>query len=339
MLNRHSLEPVTTITSLLRNTSALLLSCLAMQQAQAFGDTHCHYHRFVDLPVQVTDGNVLAQGSVDGHAATISIHTASHKSFINETLVNQIGLPLTHSGLYMLTAEGPKETFVTIIHELGLGDKSMKQQLRFMVDTRTGLHSEVEIGSDFLSGIDTEVSLAENKVRLFQPENCDSTYLGYWADNASVTWLSQVSAHDHRPIISVTVNGQALRAVIDTASKQSFIDLSAAKSAGVTPESTGAKKMPNWTDAKGDEFESWLVPIDQISIADENIKNAKLLVADIWGLARENAHTRGANQAFDKQPDVILGLDFLKAHRVLLAYSQNRLYFTFLGGSAFDSGR
>ncbi len=36
-------------------------------------------------------------------------------------------------------------------------------------------------------------------------------------------------------------------------------------------------------------------------------------------------------------PDMLLGADFLRSHRVLLAMSQRRLYYTYYGGKVFDN--
>jgi hypothetical protein len=35
------------------------------------------------------------------------------------------------------------------------------------------------------------------------------------------------------------------------------------------------------------------------------------------------------------QPDMLLGSDFLRAHRVLVARSQRKMYFTYAGGTVF----
>ncbi|MEA1674201.1 hypothetical protein [Nitrospirillum sp. BR 11163] len=35
-------------------------------------------------------------------------------------------------------------------------------------------------------------------------------------------------------------------------------------------------------------------------------------------------------------PDMLLGLDFLRAHRMFVAHSQHRIYFTYVGGPVFQ---
>jgi hypothetical protein len=36
-------------------------------------------------------------------------------------------------------------------------------------------------------------------------------------------------------------------------------------------------------------------------------------------------------------PEVILGTDFLRSHRVLVARSQRKVYFTYVGGTVFPT--
>jgi hypothetical protein len=35
---------------------------------------------------------------------------------------------------------------------------------------------------------------------------------------------------------------------------------------------------------------------------------------------------------------MLLGVDFLRAHRTLVAHSQRKLYFTYVGGPVFEAG-
>ena len=37
-------------------------------------------------------------------------------------------------------------------------------------------------------------------------------------------------------------------------------------------------------------------------------------------------------------PSMLLGMDFLKAHRLLISNSQRRIYFTYNGGPVFKPG-
>ena len=77
-----------------------------------------------------------------------------------------------------------------------------------------------------------------------------------------------------------------------------------------------------------DYVHSWVAKFDTVALAGEAIRDPRLTVADILP---ELAYSR------EPPPDVILGTDFLRAHRVLVARSQRKFYFTYAGGMIFPA--
>jgi len=45
-----------------------------------------------------------------------------------------------------------------------------------------------------------------------------------------------------------------------------------------------------------------------------------------------------SKNVFEEQP-MLLGADFLRAHRTLVSHSQRKMYFTYVGGPVFVTGR
>jgi hypothetical protein len=77
---------------------------------------------------------------------------------------------------------------------------------------------------------------------------------------------------------------------------------------------------------------------DRIEIGTEQIKHARLEVADIFGDNKEmetGSYLPHPADIRDK-PDMLLGADFLRSHRVLIAAEQHLLYFTYSGGPIFQ---
>lgn len=121
------------------------------------------------------------------------------------------------------------------------------------------------------------------------------------------------------PHFSVLVNGKEMEAIIDTGAAASSIRRDAAKAAGIEVDlpdnashqsvGVGSRKAP-----------TWLVSAKTFQIGGETVQNAELAVVE--------ARNDGV--------DVILGADFLRAHRVLFAMSQQRLYFSYVGGEPFS---
>lgn len=64
---------------------------------------------------------------------------------------------------------------------------------------------------------------------------------------------------------------------------------------------------------------------DSFTIGGETIRNATLSIRD--APPGSSGHS----------PDLLIGADFLRAHRVLIARSLQRLYVTYLGGQVFPA--
>ena len=63
----------------------------------------------------------------------------------------------------------------------------------------------------------------------------------------------------------------------------------------------------------------------ELGIGDETIKNLPLAVANIFPGAKS-----------DRLPQVILGADFFRSHRVYISIRQKKLYFSYEGGVVFQ---
>ena len=73
----------------------------------------------------------------------------------------------------------------------------------------------------------------------------------------------------------------------------------------------------------------------RFAIGDEKIQNPKIAFSPIWDDAKMSATGSRLTSRVAGLPSMVLGLDFLKSHRVLLISSQGRMYFKFNGGTVF----
>jgi hypothetical protein len=79
-----------------------------------------------------------------------------------------------------------------------------------------------------------------------------------------------------------------------------------------------------------------VAPFQTFQLGDETITNAKLRMADLaqhHRRARTGTRIAVANQ---DAPEMIIGADFFRSHRVYVAYSQKKIYFTYNGGPVFQ---
>jgi len=74
------------------------------------------------------------------------------------------------------------------------------------------------------------------------------------------------------------------------------------------------------------------------AIGNESIPDVRIRFADLYRDATyTDTSSRIKKNAMRNQP-MLLGADFLRAHRVLVSHSQRKMYFAYVGGPVFDTG-
>ncbi|MEJ0066893.1 MAG: tetratricopeptide repeat protein [Caulobacteraceae bacterium] len=180
------------------------------------------------------------------------------------------------------------------------------------------------IGNNLLSFADTEFDLANGVIRLFKPVGCSqNTNLAYWAAQTGVYGsvpMPAASAPDFKIVVHVQVNGHDMTAIVDSGAGRSYISRDAAKTAGVTVNAAGVRTAGVGYGIGRHPINSWTATFQTFRIGDEEVKNAVLEIGD--------------GQLSDA--DMLIGADFLLSHRVYVANSEHKLFFSYLGGPVFN---
>ncbi len=107
-----------------------------------------------------------------------------------------------------------------------------------------------------------------------------------------------------------------------------MIQLGFAGELGIKPSSPGVQSSSCTYGLGAGMFRQWVAPFDSIAVGEETIRNVHVRIGE---LSSESAYWRASG------PDMLLGGDFLKAHHVLIAHSQSKVYLTYSGGQVFPS--
>jgi hypothetical protein len=179
------------------------------------------------------------------------------------------------------------------------------------------------LGAPFLLQTDFEISLAEKQVRFFRPQNCGKRHLAYWDPEATVIEFEHSFSRSPNPQFTVLLNGKKVNAIIDSGAAITVVTLDAAKRAGLKLDAPGVTRLGDASGIGADRVARWVTHFDTLQLGNETIRNADVGVidADLGGI------------------ELLLGADFLRAHRVLFAMSQDKLYITYVGGEPLGQRR
>jgi len=262
----------------------------------ALACAECRMQRFAEWPVRVEDGRLVVDALVNGRKVPMMLHTGMPHSLMPRASVDALGVPLRQN----LDARGATvATWLAYVDQVKIGDATHKdwRMLVFPLPEYAGSVAAV-IGYDALRQGDVEFDLANHTVRLFRTQGCGAdANLAYW-DRKGVEAVALGGADDGIAL-DVRLNGKQMAAEINTGFARSAVD-----------RAVGG--------------------IDSFGLGSERVAKPAMQSVDL-----PDGYRVGTFVLKRELKSVQLGLDFLRAHRVLVAHSQGRVYFSYLGVPVF----
>jgi tetratricopeptide (TPR) repeat protein len=153
-------------------------------------------------------------------------------------------------------------------------------------------------------------------------EGCDKTVLAYWAKDQPYSVIEIDPQKKFHTVGTAFLNGVKIRVLFDTGAATSFVTLKAAERAGVKPGDPGVGAAGSAHGIGQGSVNFWIAPFASFKIGDEVIHNTRLRIGEL--------------DLDLMDVDMLLGADFFLSHRIYVANSREKLYFTYSGGPVFN---
>jgi predicted aspartyl protease len=317
------------------------LASLLMMSAASSALGACQLVKIGELAVSVRGVPVVA-ASLDGHSVRLIVDTGAYNSLLFRAAVTAFNLKrLGVQGQDMLGTGGRDSSELVSVRDFALGD-SVVHDLRFLAvagaaGTKGFAPEDLAgvLGEDFLSSMDVEFDLASGKIRLFHPKSCSGDQVVYWASAYNMVKFVAPPAGTRWLEAYVSLNGKDALAMFDSGASRSTVTTNVSQRSGMEPETAVAESgQARGIGPKTVTFS--VARFASLTIGQELIKNPSLAIGDLFGATRE-VHTGSyIRQSAVTEPDLIVGADFLRVHRVYIATGQGKMYFTYLGGPIFE---
>jgi tetratricopeptide (TPR) repeat protein/predicted aspartyl protease len=264
----------------------------------------------------------------NGQEVRLLVDSGASFSLISAAAVEQFKLRtgLAPFGLVMRGVGGSTVPSLAIVKVFTIANVDLPN-IEFLVsgnEVGAGSNSVGLIGQNLLERWDVEYDLANGMIRLVKDVDCRKTLLAYWlTPGQPYTEISIQHASPSEPLTmgSAYVNGVKIRVIFDTGASLSVLSLGAAERAGIKVNMPGVVDGGLSRGIGRNMVKSYIAPFDSFKFQDgEEIRHTHLRIADI------NLNTA----------DMLLGADFFLSHRVFVANSQSKLYFTYNGGPVFN---
>ena len=302
-----------------------MLGAVLSPQADAAA---CTIERLPQIPVTMAGRVPLMHVQVNGADALFVADSGAFFSIVTPGSVAELKLSMdpAYHDLFVQGIGGLERAEVVRARTLTLMNNTW-HNVPFIVAGRRIHGAAGLLGQNFFHMADTEYDLANGVIRLVKPKGCKDQPLAYWAAAAdkhfSVIDIEFANAQQPHTKATAYLNGRKIAVLFDTGADRSMLTVGAAKAAGIAPQSAGVESAGEAQGIGSRVARSWVARFDSFKIGDEETRNARLRIAEVDLL--------GA--------DMLLGADFFLSHRIYVATSQRKLYFTYNGGPVFDLER
>ena len=313
-----------------RRLPILLLALLIVStgSAAAFADG-CKLDKLAEFPIEMVGLRPLMTAKINDVDVRFVVDSGAFYSMISAASAAELKLNTSKApfGFFVKGVNGAADVSLASAQTFTLAGVAV-HNVQFLVGgSEAGQGSIGLLGQNVLHLGDVEYDLGQGVVRLMRAVNCGKTVLLYWGDKStpySVIDLVSDPA-ENRPQVSHTlglayINGVQIRVEFDTGAATSILSLKAAAHAGIKPDSPGVVSAGTSYGIGKNTFASYIAPFASFKIGDEEIKNTRLRIGDI-----ELPYV-----------DMLIGADFFLSHRIYVANSQRKLYFTYNGGPVFN---
>jgi tetratricopeptide (TPR) repeat protein/predicted aspartyl protease len=304
------------------------LRCLATAAAlvapflSASVGAECVIGKIAELPVTMIGLRPTVPVTINGVETRMTVDSGAFYSLISPGSAAQFGLqkqPLP-MGYTATGFNGEIQLSLTTAKTLALAGQTLNN-VDFIVGG-SEIGSAGFIGHNILGFADVEYDLPDGAVRLMKPRGCGKANFAYWANGKPWSVVNIEPANSSsRTTGTVVLNGVKLKALFDTGSPTSILSLAGAARVGVKPGDPGVVPMGLEGGVGSKVVKTWIAPFASLQIGDnETIQKIRLRI--------------GAVDTGDA--DMLIGADFFLSHRVYVANSERKMFFTYVGGPVFN---
>ena len=301
--------------------------CVALRAHADDTPPKCTYVEVGKLPIRYVGEGLepAVDGTINGTPATMLIDTGSSQTHMTMNAATRRDLTLHMTGQWVEGIGGLSRLYSARLKDFAIGPAHAGRRPELTVIGSTTFTPAFDgiVGAPFLLQTDLELDLRAKQMKFYRPLECRKTELLLWKENTVELPFENSRDNSPNPHFTVVVNGKEMDALIDSGAHRSFMMLNAAERAGIDVKGPGVVRMRDAGGIGSDRAPHWIAPVKTIKFGEETISNVELGIIDSQG-----AHTA----------DLYLGQDFLRAHRVLFAMSQEKLYIAYLGGDVFTRG-
>jgi predicted aspartyl protease len=300
---------------------AAALFLAAFLAAAARAAEPCVIERFASMPFE-TDGtaHVFVPATAQGRATRMMIDTGGFWSLVTEAFADELNLERRRSTeVWVADSSGARLDKYIRIPDMKIGPLPLGAAFDFIISKNMGMRSTEQFGGtlglNIFSGVDVEIDNAAKTISLYKPSRCEGAY---WSDDyVTLRYRRDGNWRISMPVVTAELEGETIRALLDTGSTVSSLKLGVAKRRfGIGPGSPGVELSGQIHLPGGKIVEVYSYTFKTLVISGITFSNVPVHLGDF------------------EEAELILGMNELKHLRLYFAFKHRMIHVT-----AADAGR
>jgi tetratricopeptide (TPR) repeat protein/predicted aspartyl protease len=303
--------------------SALFFALMTSVPALA---ASCKLGKMLEFPVTMTNLRPLMTANINNADVRLLVDSGAFYSTLSPASTAELKLPTYPApfGFYLIgIGGGTAGASIAKVSTFTLAGVPLHNVEFLVAGSDFGAGAVGILGQNVLHLADVEYDLGQGAIRLMKAQNCSKAILAYWLDATlpySVINIEPTTPQKPFTTASASINGREIRVMFDSGASVSTLSLKAAARVGIKTDSPGVVYAGSTWGIGKNTIPSYIAPFASFKIGNEEIRNTRLRIADIDL----------------PDADMLIGPDFFLSHRIYVANSQHKLYFTYNGGPVFN---
>lgn len=302
----------------------LVMLSLLLLAGCAGGEVSCGLRPVAEVKVALTGNVPLMVVEANGQLATMVLDTGAQRTLFTQKAVQRMGLKIdpklavTISGVGGSTQNRP--AFAT---RFGIGGIALPDQrvlvLPYSLPVIGGEEVDGLLGADVLGHYEVDLDLPHRRVGLYAGQPCAGEALPMPGE--IVAFPSAGRARE-RMTVELRLDGAPMRGLLDTGAASTVVTLQAMERAGTPQAALAADREIALHGAGPNAARAWVHRFALLELAGERFARPVLQVT-----ASPEAERDISLLAPEDEMDMIVGSDYLRSHRLWLAYARGKVFY------------
>lgn len=291
----------------MKHVTVALIALAALLAPAAADAPKCQLVRFVSLPISLDPaGRAVVPLKLDDNDVRMLVDTGAFHSVIAEAAVTRLHLAVrANPGGGIIGFGGKTENRYVRVNKMWFGKVPLRNIWLYLDPWKQmGEDYDGLVGGDVLQVMELDFDFAGGKLGLFSQEHCPGKVV-YWTNDPHAEIPFKLEGN--HITLDVTVDGETMKAIIDTGASRTVMSLDTAKDVfdGVNDKTLA--------DNDG------RYPFKTLEMGGVAVRNPTIML-----IADEHSKAIGGSGA----PKIILGMNVLRQLHLFISYKERILYVT-----------